>query len=217
MKNAVNNGKVNSQEEIPARAPIFDELKKIDVHNIYATPGESFNLSRFKDSEKNAKECKEKAKKLCSTCDLSSLGLTEEDVFVIYASLYNIRSSSDSGSSVLNRLNEVLISSNKYRFTEVRPFLLYLLSSLRTLPIVDNSQVLYRCEDGELIDMECYKPGCIVSWPGCTVTSKTEDLAKYYAKASKKSVIFEVRGAYTGYNVKQFTDVNEDGKYYNFC
>lgn len=211
MRNSVGNSKKSPQKEIPTRVQNLEELKYDNPNSIYATAEESVSLSRFINSERIIRECRKKATSFCNSCNLSSFGLTEDDVFIIFASLHNIRNSE---ASVLSQLNKVLMSPDKSELTRIKPFLFYLLSSLRSLPVVDNSHVLYMCEDNEFLGINNYKCGHIISWPWTTVASKTVDSAKSYAKAAKKLTVFEVHGAYTGYNVGPFTDFIEDGKYF---
>ena len=106
-------------------------------------------------------------------------------------------------------VNKVLGSRDDNGLYGCGPYILLLLSALRSSVLYPPNKTLYRCISGNHIIMDNYKVGTKRTWPAFTSTSTGTDCLETFASDTSKPVVFEITGEYTGYRIFGLS-LNED-------
>ena len=191
----------------PSALSIFERMPP----DFYEPLDKAFESAAFKNLADIRAESQEQVEALANSGTLYSLGMSRGEAEVLFSYTYEAKERKESPYSIMNR---VLTERDDNKLRSHRGYILHLLKALRKLrPIDPRTTTLYRGTNGKYLkfDKEHYQEGNTMTWPAFTSTSTKEDVIYSFLERTTQPVIFEIHGAFVGYNIKDFSKFpNED-------
>ena len=166
----------------------------------YKTLEEALIEAKFiciKDILENAK------KRWEASGEIRKSGLTEEEAAAVFVYTYDF-GKDDWEKNPFRVVNKVLAERNTHTLPRLCGYILHLLSALRKLPKWNGGGVLYRGVEGP-VSPSVREVGNVMSWPAFTSTTVDESTVGSFIASAREPVVFEIRGAFCGYNISPFS------------
>lgn len=136
--------------------------------------------------------------------------LTEEYVKALFLYTYDF-GRSDWEKNPYRVVNKALGERNAHALPRLFGYILHLLSALRKLPRWKKGEVLYRGVEGP-VSPSVKEVGSVMSWPAFTSTSTDENIVGSFIATAYEPVLFEIRGAFCGYDVSAFSAIEGESE-----
>lgn len=134
--------------------------------------------------------------------------LTEEEAASIFIYSY------DFGKAKMEKnpfriVNKVLAERNTHALPRLCGYIMHLLTALRKLQRYDcTGKAVYRGVEGP-VSPNVKQVGNVMTWPAFTSTTKDETAVGNFIMTAREPIVFEVRGAFCGYDISPFSALGE--------